>query len=61
MNTPKISKYLEREEEKLQEALNSGQMTVHEYNEEMKYMERSAREEAQEAAEKAYREVLENW
>lgn len=61
MNIPNVSKHLEREEEKLQEALNSGQMTVHEYNEEIKYMERSAREEVQEEAKKAYQEVMENY
>jgi len=61
MSIPNISKRLEREEEMLQEALNSGNITVHEYNEEMRSTQRSAREEAREEAEKAYWEVLENY
>lgn len=54
----RISKYLQREEDKLLEDLNNGLLSNKEYNDECKYIERSAREYAQEEAEKAYRDAL---
>jgi hypothetical protein len=57
----RISKYLQREEDRLLEDLENGLISNKEYNDECKSMERDAREYAQEEAEKAYHDALENW
>jgi len=59
MNDP--GRRLQHEEDILQDALSSGQMTQKEYNDECRYLERAAREYAQEEAERAYQEVMENY
>jgi hypothetical protein len=51
----------EREEEQLERELSNGDISVKEYNEQMRDMQRSYREEAQDAAQNAYDNELSNW
>lgn len=51
----------EREEKALEDALASGEIGQGEYNSEMRELERDYRDAAQEAAQGAYENELENW
>ena len=57
----KMSGPHEREEEQLERELSNGDISVKEYNEQMRDMQRSYREEAQEAAQNAYDNEMNNW
>ncbi len=52
---------LEREEEHLEEQLAQGEITVAEYNKEMREIQRDYQNAAREAAEDAYYREMENW
>jgi hypothetical protein len=52
---------LEREEESLSKQLDAGEISLAEYNNEMRELQREERGAAQETAERAYRETLEDW
>ena len=52
---------LEREERHLEEQLESGDISSHEYNREMKELQRDYRDAAQESASRAYEDELERW
>lgn len=51
----------EREEEYLEEQYNSGQITLREYNEQMRDLQREYRGMAEEAAQEAYDREMGNW
>lgn len=51
----------EREEAQLERELSNGYISVKDYNEQMRDMQRSYREEAMDAAQDAYDNELRNW
>lgn len=51
----------ELEEQQLEDDLNNGDISVGEYNSQMRDMQRSYREEAREAAEEAYDNEMSQW
>lgn len=51
----------EREEQYLEEQLESGAMTIKEYNKEMRELQRDYRAQAEEAAQRAYDDEMERW
>ncbi len=51
----------DREEDELSEAYNNGELTLKEYNFEMRELRRSYQAEAEEAAQRAYDDVMGNW
>jgi len=52
---------LQREEERLAEQLECGQITLQEFNQELKELHREYREQAEESAQEAYDREFENW
>jgi hypothetical protein len=52
---------IEREEDELERQLADGEITPHQYNEEMRELRRDYQSAAEEAAEHAYRNELTNW
>ncbi len=51
----------EREEIELEKLYNAGSISLEEYNDEMKRLQREYREAAIEDAERAYHDALERW
>jgi len=52
---------LEREEQALQDQLDRGEITIAEYNREMRELQREYRAAAREAAQDAYDRELDRW
>ena len=52
---------IEREEEILEEELARGDISLDEFNKEMRELQRSYRAAAEEAAERAYDDEMERW
>lgn len=52
---------LEREQEYLEEQLNRGEISLAEFNREMREIQREYRAMAQEAAEEAYHNEIDRW
>jgi hypothetical protein len=52
---------LEHEENILEEQLSAGEISLAEYNESIRDLEREYRAEAEESAQEAYRDTLENF
>lgn len=50
--------WFEREEELLVDAVNNGEISEAEYRKEIRYLRDSLRDEAEEAAESAYNDVM---
>lgn len=51
----------EREEDFLEQQLNNGEITLTEFNREMRELQRDYRAAAEEAAEQAYRDEMGRW
>ena len=51
----------EREEQALEDALANGEISLAEFNREIRELQRDYRAAAQESAEQAYREEMERW
>jgi len=51
----------EREEQYLEDQLAAGEITLKEFNREMRELQRDFRAAAEESAEQAYRDELERW
>ena len=52
---------LEREEQYLEEQLANGEITVKEYNRELRELYRDYRAQAEESAQRAYDDEMERW
>jgi hypothetical protein len=56
-----MNSQFEKEEQYLEDQLASGEITPQEFNEEMRELQRSFRDAAEEAAQAAYDDVMRSW
>ena len=56
-----MNKQFEREEQQIEDDFNDGHMSQAQYNSDMRDMQQSYREEAQESAQDAYEEEMGRW